>query len=49
MGEAITKRDYVKMGQLIHMFTYHVNLLILYDPNGVADSIHWRAVNNIMR
>lgn len=44
----MTNIDYLMMGRCIQIFIDHVNLLSMYHPNGVTDSIHRYVVNNFM-
>ena len=36
------------MGRVVHLFTYHVNLLSIYNPYGTTESITRYAVNKLM-
>lgn len=47
--ESMTLLDYITTGRLIHIFTDHVNLLSIKDPQVVSDSIPRYAVNKLMR
>lgn len=46
--ESMAKLDYITTGRLVHIFTDHVNLLSMYEPNGISDSIPRYAVNKLM-
>lgn len=47
--EAMTRFDYITLGRQVHIFTDHANLIIMYDPTGVSNSLPRYAVNKLMR
>lgn len=47
--ESTTRMDYLTLGRTVHIFTDHANLLTMYDPEGLADSLPKYAMNKLMR
>ena len=47
--EAMTKLDYLTMGRLVYISTYHANLLQLYDPEHSRYHIPRYAMNKMMK
>lgn len=47
--EAMTRLDYIILGRMFHLFTDHMNLLVVYDPEKTTDSIPKYAINKLMR
>lgn len=46
--ESMTRMDYITLGRLVHLFTDHVNLLVMYDPPKTTNSIPKDAINKLM-
>lgn len=44
----MARLDQIEMGRLVHIFTDHMHLLPIYDPQGMANSIARYAVNMLM-
>ena len=47
--ESMTRLEYLKASKEVSLFTYHANLVYIYDPHGQNPGIRRHMANNLMR